>query len=466
MVLQQLSKPVVWGHATPGSKIYVKTDWDFASYVAETDSTGVWRVNVSTPEASYRNYTISLVGDGSSIVIKDVLIGEVWIAAGQSNMEMPMRGWTNIPVENALDYLSAAPMHDKVRMFTVGITPSYTPLNDVAESAGWQKADASTIPDMSATAFFYALKLNSALDVPVGIVTIARGATRVEAWIPKEQIRKYSNEKWEENDVNIKSPWAPYTSYNGIMWPVHGYTAKGFIWYQGCSNVHADSTYAQRLEDMVAIWRRDWGDTECKMPFYTVEIAPCIELGFYSGDAQLLRRAQLSAARNIPNCDIVCTNDLVYDYEINNIHPCQKKAVGDRLAFFALHNNYGFSRLACKSPEAVKAYVEKIEKGKSAAKAENPGNADNADSVLCIEFRNCEKGVNRYVGITALELCYINGDIVPVSQIDFKHGGKMIIKCNKPEEVKCVRYGWGDFVPGNLKSVEGLPFFPFELPIE
>ena len=445
MVLQQKSNPVVWGHASPGAEVLVKTGWDASRYRATAGPDGVWRVNVSTPEASYTNYDIVVKGDGSTIEIKDVLIGEVWIAAGQSNMEMPMRGWTNIPVENAIEFLSCAPMHDRIRMFTVAENPSMTPLDDVRQTKGWEKADASTIPDMSATAFFFALKLNSALDIPVGIVSIPRGATRVEGWLPKEIIDSYGTEKEWETESRMKSPWAPYTSYNGMQHPVRGYTAKGFIWYQGCSNVHSYSTYASRLKDMVALWRKEWGDTGCRMPFYTVEIAPCASRdGGYNGLSPLLRKAQLEASKAIENSGIVCTNDLVYDYEIDNIHPCRKQEVGNRLAYIALNHDYGFDRLACLSPEALKAY------------ADTEGN-------ICVEFSNCSRGVNRTSGIEGLELCRADGSVVPVTAIRFSGKGVMKIAGGGMEDIKCVRSGWGDFKPGNLKNVEGLPFLPFEL---
>lgn len=445
MVLQQSSNPVLWGHAFPGARVIVTTGWDSASYSTTTDPKGVWRVNVSTPAASYTNYSILVESEGSTIEIKDVLVGEVWIAAGQSNMEMPMRGWTNIPVENALEFLSCAPMHDKIRMFTVDENPSLTPLDDVQLTKGWEKADASTIPDMSATAFFFALKLNAALDLPIGIVSIPRGATRVEGWLTHEMIDAYGTEKEWENEKRMKSPWAPYSSYNGMQHPVQGYTAKGFIWYQGCSNVHSHSTYAARLKDMVSLWRKDWGDTECKMPFYTVEIAPCAsDDGAYNGLSPLLRKAQLEASKIIENCGMVCTNDLVYDYEIDNIHPCQKQPVGNRLAYMALNHDYGFERLACLSPEAEKAYMD-------------------AEGNLCVEFSNCSKGVNRSTGITGLEICLEDGSIIPVERIRFTGKGIMKVPCAGMDGIKCIRYGWGDFKPGNLKSAEGLPFIPFEM---
>ena len=447
MVLQQNSSPVVWGHASPGAKVRVTTSWDSATYSATTDQEGVWKVNVVTPAASYTAYSITVKGEGTSIKIEDVLIGEVWIAAGQSNMEMPMRGWTNIPVENALEFLSCAPMHDKIRMFTVEENPSLTPLDDVQKTKGWAKADASTIPDMSATAFFFALKLNSALDLPIGIVSIPRGATRVEGWLPREIIDSYGTEHEWETEQRMKSPWAPYTSYNGMQHPVQGYTAKGFIWYQGCSNVHSHSTYAQRLKDMVGIWRKEWGDTDCRMPFYTVEIAPCASKdGGYNGLSPLLRKAQVEATKLIDNCEIVCTNDLVYDYEIGNIHPCRKQPVGNRLAYIALNHEYGFKRLACLSPEVLKAYFDE-------------------DGYLCVEFSNSNSGVNRTTGIEGLEICCADGSIVPVREIKFTGKGVMKIDCTGIEGIKSVRYGWGDFRPGNLKNAEGLPFFPFELSI-
>lgn len=449
MVLQQQSTPVIWGHASAGAAIKITTSWDKKSYSARTDAKGVWKVDVQTPAASYQNHSVKVVGDGESITINDVLIGEVWLASGQSNMEMPIRGFFNCPVEGANEVVSAAPMRDRIRMFTVEIVTSFTPVEDVQRTRGWEKADPSTVSEMSAVAYFFARKLNASLDVPVGIVSFPRGGSRVESWLPKETMERYGTESCKSEDIDIDSYLSPYTMYNGMEVPVQGYSAKGFIWYQGCSNVGADEVFVERMVEMVRQWRADWGDSENKMPFYTVEIAPFQYGGSQYEKAPLLRKAQHDAAKAIPNCEIVCTNDLVYPYEVDNIHPCQKEPVGNRLAYLALNRDYGFTKVACYSPEAVRAF-----------------RLDGTTNEIRLEMSNCPNGFNRWLGIEALEVCGPDGVFKPATYAYYDWGKFLIIKCDDVPNPCRVRYGWGDFKPGNLKNAEGLPVVPFDISLE
>lgn len=441
MVLQQQTSALVWGHATAGAKVSVKPSWGSASYSATTDEDGVWRVYVDTPEASYENYSIKVKGDGGEMTISDVLVGEVWVASGQSNMEMPIRGFTNCPVEGANDVISAAPMPDKLRMFTVAIWQPDEPEADVHETRGWEKAGPATVAEMSATAYFFARKLNSVLDVPVGILALPRGGAAVESWLPKETLEAWGDDCSEEYIAANCVEWSmPFKMYNGMEQPVKGYTARGFIWYQGCTNVGRDEQFEPRMQELVRQWREDWGDSDNSMPFYQCEIAPYHYDGGQEGKAALLRQAQHNAAHSIPNSAIVVTNDLAYDYEIHNIHPCQKEAVGTRLAWIALNRDYGFSRIACESPELQK--ISRLNDG------------------VLVEFTNCTNGINRTLGVEGLEVCGANGVYRPVSEIRFNDNPQGIFI--KGSDIRGVRYGWGDFKPGNLKNNEGLPFSPFE----
>ena len=311
MVLQQQTQALVWGKADPGRTVKVKPSWAHRKYAARADEDGFWQVAVQTPRASYKAYTLKVRSGSERLVIRDVLVGEVWFASGQSNMEMPVRGYYGCPVEGAADVLSAAPLRERVRMFKVPRTRSYEPLAEV--EGEWWRADASTVGEMSATAFFFARKLNQALDVPVGIIFSAYGGSKVESWLPEEIVRTYPDIATDRASIEALpyDYYSPFMMYNAMLCPVRGYTVKGFIWYQGCSNVGQDASYAERLAKMVEVWRADWGDTDARLPFYEVEIAPYLyaEGGF---DGARLRQAQHAAAKSIPNAGIVVTNDLVY----------------------------------------------------------------------------------------------------------------------------------------------------------
>lgn len=449
MVLQQNTDAKIWGNASPGSQISVTTSWNGATCRAKTDSEGYWETYITTPSASYRPYTVTIKGEGQTIRINDVLIGEVWFASGQSNMEMPMRGFYNCPVENALDYISAPAATEKIRMFTVPIRQSYEPLTEV--EGEWKGAESQTIPDMSATAYFFARELNEMLDIPVGIVSCAYGGARIESWLPKEILETYPDEDLSRERIESMVHYhRPYLAYNAMFTPTKGYTAKGFIWYQGCSNVGKHDQFVDRMNTLVNHWRECWNDTEAKMPFYMVELAPyrnkpVTSVPYYA----LLREVQHEAAKTIPNCGVIVTNDLVRTYEQDNIHPAKKKEVGERLAFMALNRDYGFTRISCDSPEAIRCY-----------RMQNT-------CELAVELTNCPNGLSRWMEIEGLEVCGSEGVFYPVTYAYFEWEPKVLrIRSEFVHDPCEVRYGWGDFKPGNLKNTEGLPVAPFRIKVE
>lgn len=443
MVLQQNTEAKIWGTASANAQITVTPSWNGKAYKAKADSQGNWEVMVQTPKGSYKAYTVAVKGDGSSLQIKDVLIGEVWLASGQSNMEMPMRGFFNCPVEDAQEYICAPAAKDKIRMFTVPIKQSYEPLTQV--DSKWEGAEPATIPGMSATAFFFAHKLNEMLDVPVGIVSCAYGGARIESWTPKEILETYPDEDLSRETIEATHHYTrPYLAYNAMLCPVKGYTIKGFIWYQGCSNVGKHEQFVDRMSTMVSHWRECWGDKDAQLPFYMVEIAPYrYKPQQPVSYASLLRQAQHDAAKAIPNSGIVVTNDLVESYEQDNIHPARKKEVGDRLARLALNRDYGMSSVACYSPEAVKC-------------------TSMGSSELAVELTHCENGISRWMEIEGLEVAGSEGIFYPVTYAYFEWGSNVLrIRSEFVFDPCEVRYGWGDFNPGNLKNCQGMPVSPF-----
>ena len=451
MVLQQQASALVWGHGDPGRTVSVHTSWDGKNYAAEAGADGVWKVYVNTPSASYEHHTVSVKCGKEAYDIEDVLIGEVWVASGQSNMEMPLRGYFNCPVEGS-NYVNANPAGaDKVRMFTVGINPQTEPVSEVEKTRGWEKASPGAVSEMSATAYFFAEQLNRTLDVPVGILALPRGGSRVESWLPRATVEGFGTENCDPAHISATEPeyTRPYVMYDGMEQPVKGYTARGFIWYQGCSNVGKHAEFVPRMKELVRQWREDWGDRDNSMPFYQVEIAPYNYGGDQDGMSAELRAAQHEAAARIPNGGIICTNDLVHSYEIENIHPCMKRPVGLRLAYMALNRDYGFTHIACSSPEAVS-----VEKDASRA------------SVLLVTVTGCTNGLNRTREIEGLEIAGSDGIFHPVREASMEWGdGRLAVSSPDVTDPVCVRDGWGDFVPGNLGNAEGLPFVPFRLQV-
>lgn len=478
MVLQQNTQATLWGHADAGASVTVCPSWTKTKYKVSASDQGVWQVKVSTPAASYTNYSVKVSCGKESITINDVLIGEVWFAGGQSNMQMPVRGFWNCPTEGYMDVLCQGPAHDKVRMYTEPTAATYTVESD--GKGHWAKADCETVSNMSATAYFFATMMNKMLDVPVGIVAAPYGGTRVESWLPEATVASYGTENLSREAIEAMQGWTrPFMMYNAMICPLKGYTVKGFIWYQGCSNVGKHEQFTPRMVELIRQWREDFGDKGSKLPFYMCEIAPYMydENNPEGTAGALLRKAQHDVADIVDNCECIVTNDLVYPYETRNIHPCQKKPVGERLAQMALNRDYGFSDIYCKYPKATKVFVE-----------------PSAPGMLYIEVENCPEGIGRMELIEALDIRKGSCSAwSKVKNIQFEVDKKRVcIELGKVEGLPeasavseastvsgastgsgaskvCdgaqweVRYGWADFRPGNLFNNQGLPFTPFYL---
>ena len=450
MVLQQQTSALVWGHSSPGAAISVKASWDRKSVKVTADAGGTWRARLQTPEASYTPWTIEVKGEGERMLIRDVLVGEVWLASGQSNMEMPMHGYSSSTVEGAADAIAlSVKLVGKMRMFTVKVTESEEILDDVANGTGWKDPLPENTRWMSATAFFFARRLQEVLDVPVGIISFARGGARVESWLPKTVLEAYGDEDLSPETVAARQWGKPYMMYHGMQHPIQGYTAKGFIWYQGCSNVGLHDTFVQRMSDMVALWRSDWGDEDNAMPFYQVEITPydyANEPG-QGGQACLLRAAQLESTKVIPNSAIVITDDLVKPWEYDNIHPSMKEPVGNRLAALALNRDYGFPGIRINYPEALGAKMQ-------------------ADGLVKVSVSGARNGFDRTHMIEGLEVVDAAGSVHKISDIIYDWNGNILVDVRTITDPREVRYCWGDFVPGNLHNIEANPVAPFCCPIE
>ncbi len=449
VVLQQNTKAAIWGTASPGAQVSVSPSWNGNAYRCKADADGKWKVFIDTPEGSYKTYSLSVKGDGTSLKINDVLAGEVWMASGQSNMEMPMRGFFNCPVENAIDFISAPAAVHKIRMFNVPKAQSYEPVEDI--QGQWCGASSSTVPEMSATAYFFALELNQVLDVPVGIISAAYGGARVESWLPKEILEDYPDEDLSREAIEAMQDYVrPYLAYNAMFTPVKGYTVKGFIWYQGCSNVGKHEQFPERMSTLIDHWREQWGDTDAKLPFYMVEIAPYrYKPAGPISNAALLRKAQHEVAATVPNCGIVVTNDLVESYDMDNIHPAKKQEVGQRLAYLALNRDYGHSRIACYSPTALECIAMKD------------------SNEVGVVLSHCDNGLSRWMEIEGLEVAGSEGVFYPVTYAYFEWESRVLRVRSEFVHDPCeVRYGWGDFKPGNLKNAEGLPVAPFHIKLK
>ena len=439
MILQQDSKARLWGWDTPGKAVKVNVSWSKESYSAKTDSKGIWIVGVKTPKASYTPLSITF-NDGDKTTINNVLSGEVWVCAGQSNMEMPVKGFGNCPVEGYNKAVMNANEYKGIHYVKIPSVMSTQPLDDA--QCEWKVIGPQTVGEASATGYFFAQAINKTLNIPVGLVMANKGGTRVESWLDRDYLEKNTTESLDSMAMMKKFPYdylRPLLWGNGTFSPILKYTVKGIIFYQGCSNVGDPARqYTKRLNDLVSQWRRDFklGD----IPFYFVQIAPYFNSDVNGDWGPRLREQQFNASKIIPNSGIVCTDDLVYPYESQQIHPSQKQQVGERLALQALNNTYGMKDIWCESAEFKDMRI--------------------SNDTCYINLKNDYNGISRYEDIHGFEVAGAD-KVFHKANASYYWTKGLIVTSPEVKTPVAVRYAFRNWGYGNVKNAALLPLFPF-----
>ncbi len=440
-VLQQNSNAKLWGWAKPGATVKVSPSWYNKSYSAKSDAkSGRWELTVPTPGASFTPYTVTFDdGDGTE-KIDNVLIGEVWFCSGQSNMEMPLRGYGIQPIEGAAQAVAYSGKYPGIRMANIPKRAAYTPQDKV--EGKWKVSNPADAGEFSALAYFFAQSLTDILNVPIGIINCAYGGSKVEGWIPKWKLDTYPG--WDMDAEEKKDDMGEWerigVMYNAMLKPVLGYTVKGFLWNQGESNVGRHDEYPEHQKDMVEIWRDEWGLGE--LPFYFVEL-PGWDYGDpEKDDAAKFRESQHRGAEILPNSGIVCTTDLVYPYEVPDIHARKKKEIGERLAFMAAARTYGINGI----PNQYPSYKSVELKGDKAV----------------LTFNNATGGLNPNMNLPGFEVAGEDQVFYPaVATEDWNYPYTVTVSSDKVKDIKAVRYCFKNFAIGQLKDMYGLPLIPF-----
>lgn len=435
MVLQQNTKVKLWGDAEPNKTVTVKVSWSDDNFRTQADKDGNWLLWVPTPSASYENREIS-ISDGERITLRNILIGEVWFCSGQSNMEMPLNGFWNCPILDANETIANAGQNKGIRFATIPKTPVFTP--QASCPGKWQVCNAETAAGFSATAYHFATALNRALDIPVGVINCSWGGSKVESWTNREMLETYKDIDLSKEGINKVSEYLrPLLMYNGMLKPLTNYTIKGFLWYQGESNVGKHDTYAQRLANMVELWRKDWGLGN--LPFYYVEIAP-----YQYGEGEwgaYLREAQYKAQSLIPNSGMISTNDLVEEYEAANVHPKNKTLVGKRLSYMALNYTYGYKTVACNGPEYKSMEIK--------------------DDKAYLSFNYTQDGFSREKGIIGFEIAGADKIFHPATAVTDLNKKIIVVSSEEVKVPVAVRYCFRNFQIGNIYNHRELPMVPF-----
>ena len=407
MILQQGVPIVIWGTASPGEKVVVyfkKPDKAFELAPVTADADGKWRVELQAMKATSEPCEITVGKGKNTIIIKDVLVGEVWLASGQSNM---VSGVKQVPGSQRNVFVEQKD-NRRVRAF---IKDKWYLLSEQALHT-------------SAVGFFFALKLEQTLDVPVAYVVVAALGSKIEPFVPPEEAEKA---KLGKKASGI---------FNSRIAPISSYPIKGVIWYQGESNA-GSTNYFESLEALHSGWSRVFKMPE--LPFYQVQIAPYNKaMTKTSRISDSVWIAQYQAAKEIPGMGVIPLHDT--GISVKRIHPSSKQPVGERLAAMALKNQYG---------------KDVVTSGPVFSKAIRDGNK------VIVSFDKIDKGLitNDGKAPSFFELS-ANGKEFTEAKATIK-GNQVEVVCDSIPEPGFVRMGWFDIAIPNLKDKNGWPVFAF-----
>jgi sialate O-acetylesterase len=338
MVLQQNCTVTVWGWAKPFEEVRLTCSWDpEKEHRVQVKSMGTWSLEVQTPSAG-GPYSMTVRGT-NTIEIPDVMIGEVWLGSGQSNMEWTPAGGIEHGEEEIRDAVCP-----EIRFFNVHAITADFPQQLV--KGEWVKCTPETMKNFSAVLYFFGRELHRELKVPVGLISSAWGGTPIEIWMNAERVA--GDRLLEQNAALLEPvPWGPVvpgSAYNAMIHPLIPFRIKGAIWYQGEANVGIPGYYAHALKNLVESWRASWG---VDLSFYYVQIAPWSGYGTDNVNGAILRDQQRKALDITENTGMVVVSDIG---DLKDIHPKNKIDVGKRLSLWALHNDYGRADLPFSGP--------------------------------------------------------------------------------------------------------------------
>lgn len=431
MVLQQNSDVRLWGKSS-AKRVKIKTSWNNEERTVIADKSGNWEVSVKTISAG-GPYTIQF-DDGEKLTLSDVYLGEVWFCSGQSNMEMPVKGFLSQPVENSLQTILESEDYPQIRFFTAKKTPALEPQFNV--DGKWDVASIQNTGNFSAVAYFFALELHKRLKVPVGMIHASWGGAAIDTWMSKESLSDIEEIDLEKINIKSKNPQTePTLLYNGMLMPVSKYTIRGVLWYQGENHKNMPKLYEKLFPVMVKSWRKLFSQNE--FPFYYVQIAPYKYQSSERLESAYLREVQLKSLDIIPNTGIAVTMDIG---EEHSNHPARKKEVGFRLALLALSKTYGY-KIPCEGPVFIGKEIK--------------------DNKIIVSFKHVDNGLifqdNQFTGF---EICDENR-VFTTAQVKRIAGDKLEVWSDSIQNPLHVRYCFKNYALGTLKNGYGLPASSF-----
>ncbi|WDE98915.1 sialate O-acetylesterase [Lentisphaera profundi] len=446
MVLQRNSRIKIWGWGKVGSTVSVKGSWLDKSETGKVDKDGSWNLFLQSAGAG-GPHKIQITDSVSNVVLDNILFGEVWIASGQSNMEMTV-GKVSGVYKGVIDYENELKnaVYPEIRLFQVGNFSSKIPMNDVengismykvpVSKSTWGSCTPESVRVFAASAYFFAREIHRELKVPVGIIDSSWGGTLAEAWTPLETLKELGYTKEVNKAKTAKqNPRAkvPSRLYNGMIHPLTSLKIRGVIWYQGEGNTgRAAGKYKTLFTAMIESWRKQFA---YEFPFYFAQIAPCRSYG--KKESAYLREAQFQSLE-LSKTGMVGTMDIA---TVEDIHPPNKQDVGRRFALLALKNDYGKS-VVSMGPRYKSFKID--------------GNK------ISIQFEDSESPLATRDGKTPSHFLVAGEDKVfhAATEVLMKDD-EVVVHSEKVSAPKAVRFAFDNISVSNLMNKEGLPAFSF-----
>ena len=448
MVLQRNSQVKIWGTADKGEEVNVTlATKEIQGTTTNADDDGRWVVTLKTGEAG-GPYKLVIKGK-NTITYKNVMVGEVWICSGQSNMEWSVNSCDKTDKE----YATTAAHNPMLRMFNVKKNPQTTPQTDTAGK--WTDAEPKTVGGFSAAGYFFGRNLQEKMKIPVGLIHSSWGGTRIETWMSEKALAATGFKVSVQKGANEAS-----ALYNGMIHPLLNYQVKGAVWYQGESNAGNAYQYRTLHPGMIEQWRADFKNPD--LAFHFVQLAPFTAVPKAPGESNWaeLREAQAMTLK-LKNTGMAVITDFGSEYDI---HPTPKRPVGDRLALAARATTYG-EKIVYSGPmyksvkfEGTKAIVNFDHAGGLLTKELVPTlERKNKDSSVSAAWRVKEGTAN--VPLVGFTIC--GKDKVFHNAVAEIAGETVVVSSDKVEAPVAVRYGWANHPICNLYNGAGLPASPF-----
>ncbi|WP_419211481.1 sialate O-acetylesterase [Maribacter sp. X9] len=424
MVLQRETAVLLYGWAGPNEEFSIYTSWNDTTVNVKTGNDAKWQIQVDTPNAG-GPFIIKFKGEENEIILDNVLIGEVWLCSGQSNME-----WSaNSGIDNKEAEIANAD-YPNIRLFTVQKRTSDYPQEDV--SGTWQVCSSETMPDFSAVAYFFARKIQKELGIPIGLIDSSWGASCAEVWTP-ENVFEQHPELVEAHELVKPNPWVTVersTLYNAMINPLTKFKIGGVLWYQGESNTVNAESYQDLFTEMITSWRNKW---QINFPFYYVQIAPYTYGREFEGG---VLRDQQRRTLQLENTGMAMTSDIC---TVEDIHPQNKQDVGLRLANIALKQHFKTLDTEVYGPLFKSSKVN----GKEMEVAFSNSNG--------LKFKGKKP--------EGFEISNEKGEWFPANA-KIKND-KVVVSCTDVKNPVAVRYAWKSTVIGNVFNGVGLPASTF-----